>query len=209
MTDRIRVAAIDNHDVVREGLSLHLDRYADGIRVVASEEDPAMFLASGVEVDVVLLDLLLRDGTSIDDIPALVATGARVLVYTTEERPVPLRAAVEKGANGVLLKSDPMATVVDAIERAMAGEFCCSGPLAHALLEDPTLVAGLSDRQQQVLRCLDEGLDYRATARVLGVSPQVVKTHLARVREKYRMLGIEPGNSHDLTRRAYEEGYLR
>lgn len=142
-------------------------------------------------------------------IAELTACDAIVLVYTTEERPVPLRRAVEAGASGVLLEADPLEAVVAAVRASVAGEFVCSGPLAHALLADTSRVAELSERQVQVLEALDEGLGYRAAGRSLGISEGVVKTHLARIREKYRYSGVEPGNSHHLTRLAFDDGYLR
>ncbi|MFT4188756.1 MAG: response regulator transcription factor [Aeromicrobium sp.] len=204
----ITVATIDNHPVVREGLAEHLQRNDPEIQVVSSATTVEEYLDGEHRADVVLLDLLLSEGDSLGHIPALLDTGALVLMYTTEERAVPLRRAVAAGASGVLLKSDPLRTVVTAIHQAADGEFCVSGPLANALLTDPQIVANLSERQVQVLRAIDEGLDYRATARVLGVSEGVVKTHLTRIREKYRSVGIKVGNSHHLTRLATDDGYL-
>lgn len=208
MDRRTTVATIDNHPVVREGIALHLERSAPDLALVASEATVEGYLSGAARAQVVLLDLLPDGGESTGSIARLARTGARVLIYTTEERPVPLRRAVECGATGVLLKNDPLPAVVDAVRRAAHGEFCCSGALAHALLTDESVVADLSERQVQVLQCLDEGLDYRTTSRVLGVSEGVIKTHLARIREKYRRMGIEPGNSHHLTRVAHAQGYL-
>lgn len=205
---RVTVATIDNHAVVRAGVEAHIRQVTGHIEVVASTDTVAGYRQTGITADVVLLDLLLQHGTSLDAIGDLVASGSRVLVYTTEERPVPLRRAVAEGAHGVLLKSDPLHTVVEAIRMTMAGQFCCSGPMAHALLADTSLAVDLSDQQRQVLQCLDEGLDYRATSRVMNISEGSVKTYLARIRDKYRAQGIEPGNSHHLTRRAFEEGHL-
>lgn len=209
VAEPITLATIDNHQVVRAGVEAHIARVAPSIEVVSSTDDVEEYLASGVRADVVLLDLLLREGMSTAWIPALTAAGSKVLVYTTEERPVPLREAVASGAAGVLLKNDSLATVVSGIRMAMAGEFCVSGPLAHALVTDPTIVVDLSEQQRQVLQCLDEGLDYRATGRIMGISEGTVKTYLARVREKYRASGLQPGNSHHLTRQAFEQGHLR
>jgi DNA-binding NarL/FixJ family response regulator len=208
-SDPITVACVDNHAVVRQGVEAHLLRVAPDIKVVASTESVEELLALGVSADVVLLDLILREDVSTGWIPRLTAAGSKVVVYTTEERPVPLRATVAAGALGVLLKSDSLRTVVDGIRMAAAGEFCVSGPLAHALVTDETLVVELSDQQRQVLQCLDEGLDYRATGRVMGISEGTVKTYLARIRVKFRTSGLEPGNSHHLTRQAFEQGHLR
>lgn len=205
----ITLATIDNHPVVRAGVEAHIARVAPEISIVSSTDTVEEYLDCGEVARVVLLDLLLKDGPSSAFIPALTRAGAKVLVYTTEERPVPLREAMALGAAGVLLKNDPLHTVVDAIWMAVAGEFCCSGPLAHALITDDSQVVELSEQQRQVLQCLDEGLDYRATGRVMGITEGTVKTYLARIREKYRVSGLEPGNSHHLTKQAFEQGHLR
>lgn len=208
MTRPITVAAVDNHEIVREGLAQLMDRSGTDITLLAAVDTVERLLEEQV-ADVILLDLLLADGESTGSIPVFVERGSRVLIYTTEERPVPLRRAVRAGASGVLLKSDPLAGVIDAVRSVMTGDFCCSGPLAHALLHDPHLVAHLSDQEVQVLHALDEGLDYRATARVLGITQSTVKTYLSRIRAKYAAVGPDPRNSHHVTRLASKDGYLR
>lgn len=203
----IRVATIDNHEIVRDGIAARLLVEGDDLELVASAASVEEFLDLAVDVDVILLDLGLAAGTSTEWIPTLAAKG-QVLLYTTEERPVPLRRAVQLGASGVLLKSDPPATMVAAVRAVADGEFCCSGPTAHALLTDESNVADLSARQVEILRALDEGLDYRQTAALLETSEASVKTHLQRVREKFRKIGVEPGNAHHLTRLASQQGHI-
>jgi DNA-binding NarL/FixJ family response regulator len=203
----ITVAIVDDHEVVREGVERHLQGGVPEVEIVGSAATVGE-LPKGVVPDIVILDLVLREGTSLEDVPALVEGGSRVLLYTSEERPVPLRQAVDLGVSGVLLKGDPIATVGTGISMAMEGHFYVSGPLAHALITDDDLVADLSDQQRQVLQCINEGLDYRATARVMNISGNTVKEYLARIRDKYRDRGLHPGNSHHLTRLAHEEGHL-
>lgn len=203
-----RIAIIDDHPVVASGVLRHLESSGARIAVVAETRTVEEFLALDHPVDVVLLDLHLSQGIAYDHIPRLADIGCKVLIYTTEQRPVPLRKAVEAGAVGVVLKGDPLPTVVDAVATVVAGGFYVSGPLAAALIHDPSLVTDLSQQQQQILRCIDEGLDYRAVARVNGIGINTVKEHLARVRDKLRLRGIEPGNAHHLTRRARDEGHL-
>ena len=203
----IRVAVVDNHEVVREGIASRLGNEPD-LTVVAATSTVEELVASGVGTDVALLDLWLDDGASDSAIPALVDAGVAVLLYTSEQRPVPLRRTVAAGASGVLLKSDPLDSVVEAVRQAAAGEFCCSGPLAHALLTDATAVADLSARQVHILQALADGLDYRAVSRLLGLTEGSIKTHLSRTREKFRSIGIEPGNALDLVRLAREQGHM-
>ncbi|MFL6088523.1 MAG: LuxR C-terminal-related transcriptional regulator [Aeromicrobium sp.] len=209
MSSRVTVAVVDDHAIVRESVALHLDRLNRPVAVVGHFDTISAFKAADIKADVVVLDLHLRDGSSVEQIPELVSSGIAVLLYTAEERPVPLREAVAAGISGLMLKGDPLATLLDGIESVAAGEFYVSGPLAHALISDSDLVADLSEQQRQVLQCINEGLDYRATARVMGISGNTVKEYLARIRDKYRDLGVKPGNAHHLTRLAKDEGHLR
>ncbi len=202
----IRVAVVDNHESVREGVVSRLNSQS-GMDVIASCATVAELTTSAVGADVVILDLWLEDGSSHDDIPRLVGDGAAVLLYTSEETAVPLRRAVTLGATGVLLKSDPLDTLVSAVAAAADGEFCCSGPLAHALLTD-TQVAKLSSQQVDVLKALADGLAYRKAAQLLGISEGTLKTYLSRTRNSFREIGIEAGNSLDMIRLAREQGHM-
>lgn len=212
MTTAISVAVVDDHAIVREGIELMLQKSGEHYQFLASASSVAELRAITADLgvpDVVILDLVLKEGQSLPDIPEVLDMGSKVLLYTSDERPVPLRRAVGMGVSGVMLKGDPAGAIVDGIEIAMAGGFYVSGPLAHALITDLDLTAELSEQQRQVLQCIDEGLDYRATARVMNISGNTVKEYLARIRDKYRERGLHPGNSHHLTRLAYEEGHLR
>lgn len=205
----VAVATIDNHEVVREGVAARLQREPD-LDVVASVRSVEDYRAAAVDrpADVVVLDLWLDEGDATDEIPDLAATGVKVLVCTTEQRPVRLRKAVENGATGVVLKRDPLEKLITGIRHSAAGEFSCSSSLAHALLTAEGLVVELSPRQLEILEAVARGLDHRAVAASVGVSEAVVRTHLVRVRDKFRALGVEPGNAHDLTRLATEQGHL-
>lgn len=208
MNFMIRVATVDNHEVVREGVAARIERAATDVAVIASVSTVEELGEAGAEAEVVLLDLWLDDGDSLSAIAPLVGAGCHVLLYTTEQRPVRLRKAIECGASGLLLKRDPLDTVVDGIRAAAAGEFYCSGALAHALLTDEKAVADLSTRQVEILEALADGMDYRAVAAFTGSSEAAVKTHLGRIRDKFRGIGIEPGNAHHLTRIAKDQGHI-
>lgn len=209
MNTAITIVVIDDHAIVRHGLELQIEHFGRGMKVIGTYSSVKAFVESGLKPQVVVLDVMIGGVSVVADIPGLISAGFIVLIYTGDDRPVPLRTAVNAGASGILLKGDPLETIMDSIEAAAAGEFCVSGPVAHALITDPKLVADLSDQQRQVLQCIDEGLDYRATARVMGITGNTVKEYLARIRDKYREIGVKPGNAHHLTRLAKDEGHLR
>lgn len=206
LVGRTTIALIDCHEVVRKGLSVELRRVGEACAVSTDWRSLGEFVNSGARADVVVWDGDLRDPAALADIGRLAGRGCRVLLYTDEHRPVPLRAAVRAGVAGVLSKDDPLSAVTTAI--LVTEGFVSSGPRMAALLTDPTLVTPLSGQQCEVLRCIGEGLDLRAVARVLDVGMGTIKEHLARVRAKYRAKGVHAGNSHHLVRLARDEGHF-
>ncbi len=208
----ITVAAVDDHPVVLSGIGAALTAADPGLRVLAVAESTDELLAgAGADADVVLLDLSMHrpDGQSAEtDVRRITARGAVVLLFTSEGRPVPIRRAVAAGASGLVLKVDPIETIVATIRDSVSGELACSGAVAHALLTDASLVTRLSPRQVQILQEISEGLSYRAIARSLAISESTVREHLNRAVAAYRDRGIEAGNAHALVTAAREEGHL-
>lgn len=89
-------------------------------------------------VDVVLLDLELRDGTSAaDNVAAIVAAGPAVVIYTNEHKPAVVGGALRAGALGLVLKGDPERHIREAVLAAAAGEHYASSRLALQLTTDP------------------------------------------------------------------------
>ena len=206
----ITLGAIDNHPIVLRGIGAVLSEHDAGIRLLAVAESVEELLAGpGADAQVVLLDLVMSDQDSPEvNIARLVEHGARVLIYTSEERSVPVRRAMAAGASGLLLKIDPVEAIARAVREVLAGQLACSGPLAYILVSDPDIAAKLSPRQVEILRHVSEGLPYKSVARKLGISTATVREHLNRAVANYRDRGDDPGNSHGLVRRARQEGHL-
>lgn len=206
----IRVAIVDNHEMIREGVARLLGDQAAFV-VVGSYPDVAPVLASQSAPDLVVLDLYLGrdDQTSVPSIPDLIDRGSKVVIHTAEERPIPLRAAVAAGASGIVLKNDSGASLLDVITRVVGDEFVCSSILAHALVSDPALAPKLTERERDVLQNIDDGLTHFQVARRLGISEHTVRTHLRAVSAKYVELGREVPNVVRLVREADRDGWLR
>lgn len=182
---------------------------APDIRLVAVAATVEGLLAqTPVAPQVVLLDLGMPGTRPESNIARLIEAGSIVLIYTSEERPVPVRRAIEAGASGLLLKIDPVETIATSVRDVVDGSLACSGPLAHALLTDQSVMARLSPRQVEILRSISEGLPYKTIARRLEISEATVREHLNRAVASYRDRGLDPGNAHGLVSRARLEGHL-
>lgn len=209
---RIRLAAVDDHPVVLEGIAASVRRHDPEIEVVAITTTVDALLAGPEgKADVVALDLTMPrpTGQSIEtDVARLLEHGSRVVVFTSEERPVPVRRAVEAGANGLILKIDPIDVVVTTIRDVAAGDFVCSTAMAHALVSGGLSATRLTPRQLEILTLLAEGATNRMVARALGIEVVTVREHLGRVARAYREAGIEPGNTQGLISSARQEGHL-
>jgi DNA-binding NarL/FixJ family response regulator len=118
----------------------------------------------------------------------------RILMLTMSEDDADLFAAIKCGAQGYLLKNTSVAQLFRSIEGAVAGEAPISGVMAAKMLAElarPAKVASerfapesLSDREQEVLRCLATGLSNREIAEKLVISENTVKKHLRNVLAK-------------------------
>src|SRR6201995_2220938 len=125
MTEAIRVMIVDDHPVVRNGLSGMFSREA-GFEVVgeASDGSEAVRRARALTPDVILMDLRMPEMDGVSAIAALAAAEvpARVLVLTTYDTDGDVLAAIEAGATGYLLKEAPPTEVFRAVRSAASGE---------------------------------------------------------------------------------------
>ncbi|MFJ6836180.1 response regulator [Streptomyces sp. NPDC091209] len=204
----IGVMLVDDHPVVREGLSSML-RSAEGIDVVgqagSGEEAVAMVAASSP--DIVLLDLQMggMDGVETTGHILRVAPATKVVIVTTYETDTDILRAVEAGAAGYLLKGSSRDDLVQAVKAAARGETVLTPSLApklfRARLPEPPPV--VSDREREVLQLVSQGLTNADIGKRLFISEATVKTHLLR---SFKKLGVSDRTSAVIT--ALERGLL-
>jgi len=193
MNTPVRLLVCDDHAVVRAGL-LALLASAGDIEVVgaAGIGEEAVALAAKLRPQVVLMDLQLGDG--IDGVEATSRIAGRpgapyVLVLTTYDTDADINRAIAAGATGYLLKAERPEELFAAIHAAAQGRTTLSPPVASrvmAQLRTPT--PQLTDREQDILAQLAQGLGNRDIARALFISEATVKTHLGRIYDK---LGVD------------------
>ncbi len=210
MTPPITVAAIDDHPVVLRGVQALLAASDPGLDVVAIVGSVDELLEGpGADAQVVLLDLGRPDARSPhDEVSDLVTETRKVLIFTSEDRPVPIAAAIQAGASGLVLKADPEESLARAIRRAVAGELVFSGPVANALVQQSDLVLTLSARQVEILELIASGVPRRSIARRLAISENTVGEYLKRIVTSYREQGVVLGNAHSIVHQAQLDGFL-
>jgi DNA-binding NarL/FixJ family response regulator len=203
----IRVLLADDHAVTLWGLRQVIESASPRMMVSGTAASCTELLSHPAlaATDVVLLDLSLRDASAIDCVPQLVSeAGVKIVVLTGDLNPARHRDAVLSGARGVVLKSQPVDTVIEAIERVHAGEVSFDGSLMSMLLNSvPGLVAGspaqqdvharrvdsLTPKERQVVSSLVQhrGAKSLAVAEALGMSEHTLRNHLTVI---YSKLGV-------------------
>lgn len=207
---QVRVAIVDDHESVR--LGLHAAFTNAGFDVVSTSASVPELVESlhGREIDVVVLDLSLGDGSSVtDNVKAVQATGSAVLVHSIADRVVSVREALAAGAAGVIPKSSATSTVIAAAETVARGEVLNNLEWASAIDADRDFAkAQLGRREREILHLYASGLPLRLAAQQLGIGYSTAREYLDRIRSKYVEVGRPAPTKVDLLRRAVEDGIL-
>ncbi|MFE3886710.1 response regulator [Streptomyces lydicus] len=191
----IRVLLADDEEMIRHGVRLIL-RHADGIEVVAEAADGAgaVRLAAEHRPDVVLLDIRMPvlDGLAAVEPLVALAPAPQVVMLTTFGDEENVLRALRAGATGFLLKDEGPQALISAVRAAAAGDAVLSpgvtGTVVRRMLSGggagavPAVpdgrVAGLTDREREVLVMLGKGLSNQKIGGRLGIGVGTVKSHV-------------------------------
>lgn len=186
----VRVALVDDYEVVLVGVAHLFDDYTDRVQVVEIDADSEVSTA----VDVALYDTFAQPEVDANDIATLIANplAARVAVYTWSFAPELVETAFAKGADGYLSKALSAAEMVEAIERIHAGEQVVSPtPPANrrgpAMADWPGRDAGLTERESEIIALITQGHRNTEIAAMTYLSINSIKTY---IRSAYRKLGV-------------------
>jgi len=210
-TKRIRLAIVDDHRMLLGALTEWIRKAAADIdMVVAVPTWPELTIHPEFPVDVVLLDLDLKDNIPVSlKINTLKSMNVRVVLMSTYSEPNVVREALAAGALGYLVKSEDADMIVEAIRAASKGESFISAELDLALNADEVGGAPkLSAQERRVMALYGGGEPVKSVAYQLSISEETAKSYLKRIREKYRVAGFDVGTKVALRKRALEDGIL-
>jgi DNA-binding NarL/FixJ family response regulator len=187
---RLRVVIADDQPMMRAGFKAVLEATGD-IDVVAEAGtgEEAVRAARAHQPDVVLMDIRMPEMDGIEATRQL--PRQRVLILTTFGLDEYIIDALRAGASGFLLKDAPTQEVVDAVRAVAAGDAVLSPAITRQLLDQvgrrlpaavsrtPDAVAGLTDREREVLRMMAGGMTNAEIAGALVVSEATVKSHVS------------------------------
>lgn len=187
-TRPIRLALVDDYEVVVEGLAQMFVNYANRVEVVQLAPDEPVT----VDVDVALLDTFAQGEADYADLDVLIGNphASRVAVYTWVFEPLVIDAALRKGAGGYLSKTLTARQLVEGIERIHAGELYVSDPPQGrvAVGQDwPGREEGLSERESEVVALITQGKRNAEIASLTYLSINSIKTY---IRSAYAKMGV-------------------
>lgn len=199
---KTRIFLVDDHPLMRDGLSLLLSSEADlEVTGLAGSIQEAERAIAAAPPDLLITDLTLKDGTGLelikyvkDRFPRI-----RILVLSAHEEHLFADRALRAGASGYVHKQESEEKLLEAVRTVQAGrryvneetlqrllDQAISGPDANA--DDP--VSRLTDRELEIYRSLGQGETPADLARRLHLSPHTVDSHRENIRHK---LGLKNG----------------
>ena len=190
--DRAKTTVViaDDHTVVRQGLRMLIDN-EEGLQVIAEAGTvpDAERLTRAHRPTVLVLDLNMPGGSSLDAIPRL-ASETAIVVLTMQDDPAFARQALQAGARGFVLKEAADEELLEAIRAAAAGDTYLNPRLGARLAAAPDAPAGppddLTEREVEVLRLIALGHTNTEIAAQLFLSTRTVETHRAHIQQKLR-----------------------
>ncbi|TLM80392.1 MAG: response regulator transcription factor [Actinobacteria bacterium] len=203
----LRIAIVDDHRVVRDGIEAVLGRDTE-FEVVGAYEAGCPFIASldRCEPDVVVMDMRLPDGLGADFARRAkqVAPSVRILILTGVRSEAEMVMALEAGVDGYLLKDSSSDDLPQAVREVAAGNFYAS-PEVMRRMRDLSVANGesVTPREAEVLVALRDGLTTDEIGERLHMSASTVKTHLAHLYRK-----LEARNRVEAVREAIRRGLV-
>jgi NarL family two-component system response regulator LiaR len=192
----IRILLVDDHMVVRSGLSTVLSVY-DDLKLVgeAGDGEEAIRMAERFQPDVILMDLLMP---KMDGVTAIKAIKTRwpqiqIIALTSFKEKEYVEGALKAGANGYLLKDVSAEELIAAVRRAVAGQPSLSPAAAQVLMKNVSEPQQphmeMTGRELEILALMVEGMSNNEIAERLIVSQSTVKFHVSNILSKLGVTG--------------------
>ncbi|MBN9655839.1 response regulator transcription factor [Halobacillus sp. GSS1] len=186
----IRVVVIDDHDVVRKGVIAYLSTEEDlDIVGEASSGYEGAALVKDKKPDVVLMDLIMENGTGIEATEEIMKTETcKIIILTSYYDDEKVFPALEAGAFSYMLKTSSADEIADAIRKAALGQNVIEPKVATKMMtrfrQDRKLHEELTKRELEVLKCVGEGMTNQEISDALYIGVKTVKTHVSNILSK-------------------------
>jgi DNA-binding NarL/FixJ family response regulator len=184
----LRLVLIEDHQALREGLELLLDRQGIEVLGTAGSVDEGRRLIERTDPDVALIDIRLGDDSGIELTAALVDADPdrRIMLYTGSSEIDLLISGLDSGARGYALKEGTPSELTTALTTVAEGGTYVDPRLHPALLSRraTSTQKALSKREREIMDLLAQGLTGEQVAERLFLSPETIKTHIRNAMNK-------------------------
>ncbi|AUB52130.1 MULTISPECIES: response regulator transcription factor [Enterococcus] len=189
----IKVLLVDDHEMVRLGVSSYLSIQED-IEVIGEAEDGRQGYEKAMELrpDVILMDLVMEEMDGIESTKAILKDWpeAKIIIVTSFIDDEKVYPAIEAGATGYLLKTSTAHEIADAIRATQRGERVLEPEVTSKMMEkmsrrnEPILHDDLTNRENEILMLISEGKSNQEIADELFITLKTVKTHVSNILAK-------------------------
>ncbi|WP_354327197.1 response regulator transcription factor [Sporolactobacillus kofuensis] len=191
MNENIKVMIVDDHDMVRKGLTAYLSTESE-IEIVgeASSGNEAVRVFETLKPEVILMDLIMEDGDGIDATKQILSKdpSKKIIILTSFYDDEQVFPALESGAMSYLLKTASSEEIIRAIQKAHYGKTVIDGKVAQKLVaglhKHPEPFDRLTVREKEVLKLIAEGKNNSEIATTLFIGIKTVKTHVSSILSK-------------------------
>ena len=211
--ERVRLAILDDHEILLDSLSSWIGQHAHDFNLVLSAASWLQLVHSpAFPTQLVFIDFQLKEAVSIEArVRTCRAAGAKVIVLSSVDTDEARERALAAGAAIFLSKALPMTQVMDAAREVMgmahgSGEHHPWRPLPAGAV--PQMRPKLSPGELEAFKLYVAGLSTTEVASKMNVQYETAKTYLRRVRDKYAKIGRPASKKAELMRRAAEDGFL-
>jgi two-component system, NarL family, response regulator LiaR len=197
MSEKIRIVIADDHAIVREGLRALLATEPD-LELVAEATDGIQVVtkARALKPDVILLDLMMPRMDGVEAITEIKKDWeeAHIIVLTSFSDDEKVFSAIRSGALGYLLKDSSPQDLLNAIHTVAKGEGFLSPSIASKVMREinqppklPPTKDPLTERENEILQLVAQGLTNDQIAERLVVSERTVRTHVSNILAKLQL----------------------
>lgn len=195
-TMKSRVLVVDDHPIVRQGLTLLINRESD-LTVCGEAEDAhtAMQSLTSTRPDILVVDISLNGPDGLDLLKNVRSRHPElpVLILSMHDESIYAERALRAGAQGYIMKQEATEKVLVALRRILSREIYVSERIANRMLHryignpsasKPSSIADLTDRELEVFRLIGEGHSTRQIAEELHISVKTVESYQSHIKEK-------------------------
>jgi DNA-binding NarL/FixJ family response regulator len=186
----VSVILIDDHPLFRKGLTHLLESHGAGVSVAgqfAGIGEVTEWLQAGGRANVALLDRNLRDEDGLALVPELKRCGIKVIMLTVAEEPHEIRAALDRGVDGYVLKTSEPELILQTIFAVGQNLSARQAPVLDQSMQSkltPDEGGKLTSRELEIVGLVAQGMSNKAIGDALGLSDNTVRNHLRSILEK-------------------------